>query len=208
MHTGRQKRNGETGKGRNGGKISPILRFSDSPIHLICCLLLTAYCLLFFAGCQQGSPPPQPPAAQQAAKESLKPATTPSPAVETKEGKKEEVASSDIKKRNPFKPFLTDLKEKKAVVPTTPLQKYELDQLKLVAVVWGVNGSVAMVEAPDGKGYSVKRGDLIGRRGGRVKRIEKNMVVVEEKFTEATGEGITNEFTIKLPLPKEEEETL
>jgi len=34
------------------------------------------------------------------------------------------------------------------------------------------------------------------------------MVVVEERFTEAAGEGITSEFTIKLPLPKEEEETL
>ena len=182
-------------------------RRRDARFFLASCLLPIISCFLLLTGCQQDSQSPQP-AAQQAAKESLKPATTPSPAVETKEGKKEEVASSDIKKRNPFKPFLTDLKEKKAVVPTTPLQKYELDQLKLVAVVWGINGSVAMVEAPDGKGYSVKRGDLIGRRGGRVKRIEKNMVVVEEKFTEATGEGISNEFTIKLPLPKEEEETL
>ena len=175
---------------------------------LASCLLPLAFCLLLLVGCQQGSPPSQPPAAQQAGNEVLKPAT-PSPAVETKEGKKEEVAA-DITKKNPFKSFLTNLKEKKEkeVVPTTPLQKYELDQLKLVAVVWGVNGSVAMVEAPDGKGYSVKKGDLIGRRGGRVKRIEKNMVVVEERFTEAAGEGITSEFTIKLPLPKEEEETL
>ena len=30
----------------------------------------------------------------------------------------------------------------------------------------------------------------------------------KERFTEATGEGITSEFTIKLPLPKEEEEIL
>jgi type IV pilus assembly protein PilP len=165
---------------------------------------MVLFCILTFTGCQQGSSPP--PSAQQVKKEAPKPAELP-PAVETKEEKKEEV-TSDIKKKNPFKPFLTNVKEKKAVVPTTPLQKYELDQLKLVAVVWGVNGSVAMVEAPDGKGYSVKRGDLIGRRGGRVKRIEKNMVVVEERFTEATGEGITSEFTIKLPLPKEEEEIL
>src|SRR3989337_1069997 len=43
----RQKGNGETGKGRNGEKTSPILRFSGSPIRLH----LILFCILLFTGC-------------------------------------------------------------------------------------------------------------------------------------------------------------
>lgn len=126
------------------------------------------------------------------------------------EAKKEEKKQEPLlekKQRNPFKPFITKVTEKAAiVVPKTPLQKYELDQLKLVAIMWDMNGSVAMVETPDGKGYSVKKGDLIGNRDGRVKRINKDIIVVEERFTEPTGEVTASEFILKLPLPKGEEE--
>ncbi|MBI5874455.1 MAG: pilus assembly protein PilP [Deltaproteobacteria bacterium] len=169
-------------------------------------LLIAFLCSLFtvLTGCQQAPPPPQAPVASQAKKEAPKPAAS-LPAAEVKEGKKED-AATDVKQKNPFKPFITKLTEKAAVVPKTPLQKYELEQLKLVAVMWGMNGSFAMVEAPDGKGFSIKKGDLIGSRDGRVKRIEKDRVVVEERFTEAGGEVTTSEFEIKLPLPKGEEE--
>ncbi len=171
--------------------------------------LFTVYCLLFtvFIGCQQGGAPSQPqaPAASQTKKEAPKPAAT-LPAEEVKAEKKE-AAAVDVKQKNPFKPFIAKATDKPAVVvPKMPLQKYELEQLKLVAIMWGMNGSIAMVEAPDGKGYSVKKGDLIGNKDGRVKRIDKDRVVVEEKFTEAGGETTSSEFEIKLPLPKGEEE--
>lgn len=170
------------------------------------CILTSVFCILFLIGCQQVAPPqPQPAAAPQAKKEAQPQAAAPA-AAQIKEEKKEEVAI-DIKQKNPFKPFITKTTEKAAVaVPKTPLQRYELDQLKVVAIIWGLNGSIAMIEAPDGKGYSVKRGDLIGSRDGRVKRVEKDRIVVEEKFSEAGGEVTTSEFEIKLPLPKGEEE--
>ena len=171
-----------------------------------CFLLLTACCLLLtvFTGCQQGTPP-QPPA-QQAKKEAPKPVAA-TPAVEIKEEIKKEETAITAKQRNPFKSFIVKVTEKPAVaVPKTPLQRYELEQLKLVAIIWGVNSSIAMVEAPDGKGYSIRKGDLIGNRNGKVRRIEKDRVVVEERFAEASGEVTTNEFLIKLPLPKGEEE--
>lgn len=174
--------------------------------YFFCSLLIAFLCSLFavFTGCQQAPPPPQAPAASQAKKEAPKPAAAPVPS-ETKEEKKPE-AAVDIKQKNPFKPFIAKAEKLAVVVPKTPLQKYELEQLKVVAIIWGLDGSIAMVEAPDGKGYSVKRGDLIGNRDGRVKRIEKDKIVVEERFTEAGGEVTTSEFELKLPLPKGEEE--
>ncbi len=171
--------------------------------------LFTVYCSLLtvFTGCQQGGTPSQPqtPAASQAKKEAPKPAAT-LPAEEVKAEKKE-TAAVDVKQKNPFKTFIVKLADKPAAaVRKMPLQKYELEQLKLVAVMWGMNGSFAMLEAPDGKGYSVKKGDLIGTRDGKVKRIDKDQVVIEERFTDVGGELSTSEFIIKLPLPKGEEE--
>jgi type IV pilus assembly protein PilP len=185
------------------------VRNQESGVRMILfCILASIFSILSLAGCQQDSQPPQPQphAAQQVKKEAAKPIDIISPVVEKKEDKKEE-AAVEVRQKNPFKPFITKTTEKvSVVVPKTPLQKYELDQFKLIAIMWGMNGSIAMIEAPDGKGYSIKKGDLVGSRDGRVKRIEKNKIVVEEKFTEASGETTSNEFEIKLPLPKGEEE--
>ncbi|MBI3398053.1 MAG: pilus assembly protein PilP [Deltaproteobacteria bacterium] len=130
-----------------------------------------------------------------------------SPVVETKKEEKKEETAVEVKQRNPFKPFITKATERVTViVPKTPLQKYDVEQLKLVAIIWGVDNPMAMVEAPDGKGYRIKKGNLIGNKDGRVKRIEKDKIVIEEKFAEPGGEIKTNEFEIKLPLSKGEEE--
>ncbi len=169
-------------------------------------LLITLHLSLptVFYGCQQEGMPPQPSSQQEIKKTQRVEAAL--PAAEIKQEQKKEEPPVEIKERNPFKPFITT-KVEKPIVPRTPLQRYELDQLKLVAVIWGIANPTAMVEAPDGKGYSIKKGDLIGSRGGRVKRIEKDKIVVEERFTEDGGEVITSEFIISLPLPKGEEES-
>lgn len=170
------------------------------------CLLPLASCLLLLAGCQQGNTPPQPQQAPPAQVKKEPPQQEAAPAsVEVKEEKKEAVV--ETRRRNPFKSFIVKATERAAViVPKTPLQKYEVEQLKLVAIIWGINNPIAMVETPDGKGYKLKKGDLIGNRDGRVKRIEKDRVVVEEQSTEASGEVRVSEFEIKLPLPAGEEE--
>ena len=182
------------------------VRSQESGVRMVLfCILASVFCILSLTGCQQ-STPPQPPA-EQAKKEAPKPVAAP-PAIEMKEETKKEETAITAKQRNPFKSFIVKVTEKPTVaVPKTPLQRYELEQLKLVAIIWGVNSPIAMVEAPDGKGYSIKKGDLIGNRNGKVRRIEKDRVVVEERFAEASGEVITNEFLIKLPLPKGEEES-
>lgn len=169
------------------------------------CLLSAICCLLLLVGCQKEGAPPQPPAAQ-VKKEAPKLEAAPT-VTEIKEEKAPPKADEVKPLRNPFKTFIVKATERSAVVaPKTPLQRHELDQLKLVAIIWGVNSPAAMVETPDGKGYSIKKGDLIGNREGRVKRIEKDRVIVEERFTPAGGEVVTNEFEIKLPLSKGEEE--
>jgi type IV pilus assembly protein PilP len=43
------------------------------------------------------------------------------------------------------------------------LEKYSLDQLRLIGIVQNANPPLAMVVDPTGKGYSIRRGQFIGR---------------------------------------------
>ncbi len=166
---------------------------------------LLVFCAFFAVACGQGEAPSAPNVQTRAVKEAAKP-VAPASAVNAVDEKKEEALSA-AKLKNPFKSYIVKLDRRVAVVvPTTPLQKYEIEHLRLVAVMWGADGAYAMVEAPDGKGFSIRKGDLIGNKSGKVKRIDKDQVVVEERFTGAGGEVTANEFSLKLPLSKGEEE--
>lgn len=70
---------------------------------------------------------------------------------------------------------------KERQIPVTPLQRISLGQLKLVAVVLAPTGNKALVEDPSGKGYIVSRGTYIGQYFGRIKRILKDRIIVEEE---------------------------
>ncbi|MCC6748608.1 MAG: pilus assembly protein PilP [Deltaproteobacteria bacterium] len=59
------------------------------------------------------------------------------------------------------------------------LQRYALDELKLIAVVTGKTRPVAMFRDPTGLGVPVKRGDYISKNAGRVKEIYSDRVVIE-----------------------------
>jgi type IV pilus assembly protein PilP len=71
--------------------------------------------------------------------------------------------------------------------PLTPLQKFDLSQFRLSAVVVGKEEPMAMVVAPGGKAYVLKRGVKIGKNGGVVTKISPDIVHVEEKYYDFTG---------------------
>ena len=89
--------------------------------------------------------------------------------------------------------------------PKTPLEKIELDQLKLRAIIIAPSGNKALVEEASGKGYIIRRGTYIGRHDGKVIKILKDMVVVEELTENIEGKMIVKEKEIKLPKPPGEE---
>ena len=69
----------------------------------------------------------------------------------------------------------------------TPLEKIELSQIRLVAVVIMENRSIAMVEEASGKGYEVKIGTYIGKNQGKVFEIRKSSIVVKELVKDYKG---------------------
>jgi type IV pilus assembly protein PilP len=104
------------------------------------------------------------------------------------------------RKPDPFKPFiqLSPVRELTRTAPLTPLQKYDLSQLKLVAIISTPEGNIALVEDSAGRGYFVKRGTEIGKNDGKVTKILKDRIIIEELYSDVWGQTKKNEVLIYL----------
>lgn len=97
-------------------------------------------------------------------------------------------------KTDPFIPLVggTDQSDKKeSEKPTrilTPLEKMDLGQIRLVAVMSSGDEYTAMVEEASGKGYIVDIGTYIGRNSGTVDRIENDRIIIKETTRNFLGE--------------------
>ena len=95
------------------------------------------------------------------------------------------LAYSPKGRRDPFKPLIQDkakiVKAKKGRSEKLkgPLEKFELSQYRLIALMIVKGVPRAMVKAPDGKSYTVNIGDYIGMNDGFVKKIETKVVAID-----------------------------
>lgn len=96
----------------------------------------------------------------------------------------------------------TPLKEDK--ISPTPLQKYDISQLELVAIITTPGGNKGLVEDSAGKGYFVEKGTLIGKNDGRVSKVLKDRVIIEELYSDSSGQRKVSEISLVLPQLKEE----
>ena len=99
------------------------------------------------------------------------------------------------------KPVLVKKKKDKKRIPRTPLERIDLSQLKLVGIILASSGNRALVEESSGKGYVIKKGTYIGVNSGKVVKIKKEKVVVEEEFEDVFGKSKLRQREIKLPKP-------
>ena len=111
---------------------------------------------------------------------------------------------------DPFKPFIS----KKATTlagrdpneiidennELTGMQLFEPGQLTLVGVLMTGAGELALVEDQTKKGYMLKRGNFIGKRGV-VTQIDKQQVVITETARTRAGKEINS--TVIMRLKKE-----
>lgn len=79
-----------------------------------------------------------------------------------------------------------------------PLERFDLDQLRLEGVIWGLARPLALITAPDGVGYAVSAGTRIGKHGGRVERILADRVVVAESYHTAHDVRVVERTPIEL----------
>lgn len=115
-------------------------------------------------------------------------------------------------KLDPFMPLFKDAPQEAASAPMpqtpkeperprTPLEKIDLAQLTLRAVVFAADGNRALVEEASGKGYIVRLGTSMGLNRGTVVDIQKEMVVIEEAVENAFGEKVVQKRELKLQKP-------
>jgi Tfp pilus assembly protein PilP len=121
---------------------------------------------------------------------------------EEKTAEKKEYVYDPTGKRDPFRSaILGESLAGKETMP--PLQRREISELKLIGIVWDRAGYNAMLETPDGKGYTVKVGTIVGPKKGIVRKITKRTVVIEEKYMDIIGEMKTREIIMELPSKEE-----
>jgi type IV pilus assembly protein PilP len=162
-------------------------------------LRLAALAALLLASACDKPKPAAPASAAARPPEAAKPAA---PAAEADKKPAEVWSYSSVGKRDPFRSFLSDNRGGGAALSTrcaTPLGRYELEQFKLVAVITGLEDPVAMVQAPNGTGYTVRRGSCIGKNGGSVAAVRTGEVVVAEWATRADGTRDRTQTVLSLP---------
>ena len=94
------------------------------------------------------------------------------------------------------------LKDDKARADLPPLQRIEISDMKLMGIVWAGNEYYGLLQTPDGKGYTVREGMLVGTNNGVVKSISEKRIVVSEPTLDFSGKKTTREIEI-LQRPKE-----
>lgn len=163
--------------------------------------------LMFFSagllGCgqdqatNQAPPPPpavaaKPPSAQPSAPETSPEAASDSQFVYQAEGR-----------RDPFLPLLA-FKGKGSAGREfeNPLEAYDLNQYQLKGVVVGLGEPKAMVVAPDGKSYILRKGLRIGKSNGIIVDINRERVLVEERYQDVSG--VTHKNIQVIQVPKRE----
>jgi Tfp pilus assembly protein PilP len=122
---------------------------------------------------------------------------------EQKTNLQERPHASSPGRRDPFRPFASKVRPNlpSSIRPrenVSPLEQYELGQLKLIGVIWNSKEPTAMVEDSAGLGYILKVGTPIGRNEGIVKAIRPNEVMIEESYEDFTGAKKKRAVSIKL----------
>ena len=95
-------------------------------------------------------------------------------------------------------PFRISPNAEKKVIPKTELESFNLSEMKLTGVITGPNHMIAIVVAPSGKTFFVKRYERLGQNGGRVTAIRPDAIVIEEQGMNAIGKPEIERFELQV----------
>jgi len=101
-------------------------------------------------------------------------------------------------KTDPFKSYIRREVTLESEANQSPLERFDLSQLIVMGIIWGVDEPRALIKDPTGKGYIVRAGTPIGKNKGRILRIEDNKVVVKETYLDHLDRATTKEVELEL----------
>ena len=157
--------------------------------------------MVLLQGCGEGQPTPvsSPKVPPKARPDQTQVALlAPTPEKPMSPGQEVENYTYDPEGRpDPFKSILiAGIPKDLQLIP--PLQQREITEMKVIAIIWGGLGQSAMLQTPDGRGYTVTLGTRVGPNKGVVKKITPWDVIVEERYTDFFGENKTREVILEL----------
>lgn len=87
-------------------------------------------------------------------------------------------------KRDPFAPFyaVKQADQGPRIGPFTPLEGFDLDQLRLIGIIWNVPKPKALVLDPNSRTHVIYGKSRIGRNNGYVAEIREGELVIMESF--------------------------
>ena len=156
-------------------------------------LIASLLALAVLAGCDKEQPAPQATPPTAVAKP---PAQAVAPPEETAPPEAPRYVYAVEGRRDPFVPLVG---KETAVVSENPLESFDLVQFQLKGLIIGFGEPKAIVSAPDGKSYILKKGVRIGKSNGVVRDINRVRILVEEQYQDLTGATHTNIQEIKVP---------
>lgn len=102
--------------------------------------------------------------------------------------------------RDPFRSFEMEEKGRLALelMDQSPLERYDVSQLSLLAIVWNTGDARALIQDPGGKSYIVGTGTRLGKNEGRVIDIDDNLLVVKETYVDFLGQETTKDIEMRI----------
>ncbi len=85
----------------------------------------------------------------------------------------------------------------------SPIENFDVDEIKLIAIAWDSNQYYALITMPDAKSYTIRKGMTLGLNNGKVIDITKDSVFIQEQVKDYKGQTKSKDTILK--LRKEEE---
>jgi type IV pilus assembly protein PilP len=163
---------------------------------------------LVFLGCKKKEQPPPPPPPKPAAQIPL-PVQKQSTSARTAGIAVQTLDFST--KKDPFKPFAAEAAAQQAKAKPTakantedllPIQRFDVNKFRVSGIIAGLKENTALIIDPEGRGYVVREGMLIGNSDGRISRITPSSIEVVEHYRDDNGHNRKRTITLTLPKKK------
>ncbi len=157
--------------------------------------VLLGLTFIVLAGCKGKPSPPKTTV------EKPKPAASaPAPMVKEEPKAEKEVYVYDQKgRRDPFMSLVQLSKEKPKRKPgKRPVENFDVDEIKLVAILWDTKQYYSLITLPDNKSYTIRKGMTLGLYGGKVEDITKDKVLIREHVKDYRGQPTIKDTILKL----------
>ena len=162
-------------------------------------LIAALLALILLAGCNSEQPAPTAPPPSTAVAKPPAQAVAP-PALEAAQPPEElKYVYAPQGRRDPFVPITG---KRVASFSDNPLESFDLLQFQLKGLIVGMGEPKAVVVAPDGKSYILKKGLRIGKSKGVIRDINRDRILVEERYQDLSG--TTRIIIQEIKVPKRE----